>query len=70
MDSNPYGKPVSGTRRPPTPVKIVIAGGFGLIWPAVRNFYTYRGGTSWQSVRAGTGPRAFIDPNQAPRKKA
>jgi len=50
--------------------KIGIAGGFGLIWPAVRNFYTYRGGTSWQSVRAGTGPRAFIDPNQAPIKKA
>jgi signal recognition particle receptor subunit beta len=30
VDSNPYGKPVSGTRRPPTPVKIVIAGGFGV----------------------------------------
>ena len=30
MDSNPSGEPAAGTRRPPTPVKIVIAGGFGV----------------------------------------
>lgn len=30
MDSNPYHEPVEAVRRPPTPVKIVIAGGFGV----------------------------------------
>jgi hypothetical protein len=50
--------------------KVGIAGGFGLAWPAVRNAYVFRGGTGWQSIRAGTGPRGFIDPNQAPIKKA
>ena len=51
--------------------KVGIAGGFGLVWPVVRNVYVYRGGTSWQSVRnpTGTGPRAFIDPDQPPIKK-
>src|SRR5439155_27336719 len=48
--------------------KVGIAAGFGLVWPVVRNVYVYRGGTSWQSVRnpTGTGPRAFIDPDQPP----
>ena len=46
-------------------------GGFGLVWPAVRNAYVFRGGTSWQALRLpSTGPRGFIDPNQAPLKKA
>ena len=30
MDLNPSGEPAAGARRPPTPVKIVIAGGFGV----------------------------------------
>lgn len=30
MDSKPFAEPVAGTRRPPAPVKIVIAGGFGV----------------------------------------
>jgi hypothetical protein len=50
--------------------KVGIAGGFALVWPAVRNAYVYRGGTSWQSIRQGTGPRAWIDPDQAPIKKS
>lgn len=50
--------------------KVGIAGGFGLVWPAVRNVYVFRGGTSWASIRSGTGPRAFIDPNYPPLKKA
>ncbi len=51
--------------------KIGIAGGFGLVWPAVRNVYVNRGGTSWQALRnPSTGPRGFIDPDRAPLKKA
>jgi ABC-type transport system substrate-binding protein len=50
--------------------KIGCAGGFGLIWPAVRNAYTHRGGTSWMSIRSSTGPRGFIDPDYPPLKKA
>jgi signal recognition particle receptor subunit beta len=30
VDSNPSGETIAGTRRPPIPVKIVIAGGFGV----------------------------------------
>ncbi|HEV2784315.1 MAG TPA: ATP/GTP-binding protein [Actinophytocola sp.] len=30
MDSKPFAEPIAGARRPPTPVKIVIAGGFGV----------------------------------------
>ena len=30
MDSKQSAEPVAGTKRPPTPVKIVIAGGFGV----------------------------------------
>jgi signal recognition particle receptor subunit beta len=30
VDSKPFTEPVAGSRRPPTPVKIVIAGGFGV----------------------------------------
>lgn len=30
MDSKPSAEPIAGSRRPPTPVKIVIAGGFGV----------------------------------------
>ncbi|MCW2643012.1 MAG: hypothetical protein JWP76_5318 [Dactylosporangium sp.] len=30
MDSKPSGRPAGGSARPPTPVKIVIAGGFGV----------------------------------------
>jgi uncharacterized protein len=30
VDSKPSAEPVAGARRPPTPVKIVIAGGFGV----------------------------------------
>jgi ABC-type transport system substrate-binding protein len=51
--------------------KIGTAGGYGLAWPALRNAYAFRGGTGWQSLRLPTtGPRGFIDPNQAPLKKA
>jgi ABC-type transport system substrate-binding protein len=52
--------------------KVGAAGGFGLVWPVVRNAYVYRGGTGWQSLRNSTasGPRGWIDPTQAPLKKA
>jgi uncharacterized protein len=30
VDSKQFAEPIIGTRRPPTPVKIVIAGGFGV----------------------------------------
>ena len=52
--------------------KVGAAGGFGLIWPAVRNASVYKGGTGWQSLRSttSTGPRGWIDPTQAPLKKA
>lgn len=30
MDLRPLAEPIAGSRRPPTPVKIVIAGGFGV----------------------------------------
>jgi hypothetical protein len=30
VDSKKFAEPIAGTRRPPTPVKIVIAGGFGV----------------------------------------
>jgi uncharacterized protein len=30
VDSKPLVEPIAGSRRPPTPVKIVIAGGFGV----------------------------------------
>jgi ABC-type transport system substrate-binding protein len=50
--------------------KVGIAGGFALVWPAVRNVYAYRGGTSWLSIRQGSGPRAWIDPERAPIKKS
>jgi ABC-type transport system substrate-binding protein len=50
--------------------KVGCAGGFGLVWPAVRGSNVYQGGTGWQSIRSATGPRAFIDPNYPPLKKA
>jgi len=30
VDSRPFAEPIAGSQRPPTPVKIVIAGGFGV----------------------------------------
>jgi signal recognition particle receptor subunit beta len=30
VDSKPFAEPIAGATRPPTPVKIVIAGGFGV----------------------------------------
>jgi ABC-type transport system substrate-binding protein len=50
--------------------KVGCAGGFGLVWPAVRGVNVYRGGTGWASIRSTTGPRGWIDPERAPIKKA
>ena len=50
--------------------KVGCAGGFGLVWPAVRNAYVHRGGTGWMSIRSSSGPRAWIDPDLPPLKKS
>jgi ABC-type transport system substrate-binding protein len=43
---------------------------FALHWPAVRNVGVHRGGTNWLCVTTSSGLRAWIDPEQAPLKKA
>ena len=50
--------------------KVGAAGGFGLVWPAVRNVNVFQGGTGWRSIDSATGPRGFIDPDYAPLKKS
>ena len=50
--------------------KIAVAGGFRLIWPAVRNAFVFKGGTNWLDIRSGSGLKAFIDPTKAPLNKS
>ena len=44
--------------------KIGTAGGFALNWPVMRNNAAFQGGTNWMDTRT------FLDPSQAPLKKA
>ncbi|HEX5140853.1 MAG TPA: ABC transporter substrate-binding protein [Dehalococcoidia bacterium] len=43
---------------------------FALSWPVVQNIAVYRGGTNWLCVTTPSNLRAWIDPEQAPLKKA
>ncbi len=44
--------------------KVGSAGGFRVVWPAVRNTNVFRGGTNWTNVRL------FLDPSQAPLRRS
>jgi ABC-type transport system substrate-binding protein len=52
--------------------KIGGAGGFTLMWPAVRNVFANLGGTNWMDIEVltSTGLKHYIDPAYAPLKKA
>ena len=52
--------------------KIGGAGGFSLSWPVIRNMLVNTGGTNWMDLElfSNSGLKAFIDPTQAPLKKA
>ncbi len=46
--------------------KIGTAGIFGQYWPAIRNFFVYRGGTNWLGITTPSGLKAWIDQTQKP----
>lgn len=50
--------------------KVAVAGGFRLIWPAVRNAFVFKGGTNWLDIRSGSGLKAWLDPTKAPLNKS
>jgi ABC-type transport system substrate-binding protein len=52
--------------------KIGGGSGFFLMWPVVRNVLTSRNGTNWMDIEifANSGLKSFLDPSQAPLKKA
>jgi hypothetical protein len=50
--------------------KIGVAGGFSLSWPVIRNMLVNTGGTNWMDITTPSGLKAWLDPEQAPLKKA
>ena len=50
--------------------KIAVAGGFRLVWPAVRNAFVFKGGTNWLDIRSRSGLKAWLDPTKAPLNKS
>jgi hypothetical protein len=50
--------------------KLGIAGSFALHWPVLRNVGVYRGGSNWLDITTPSGLKAWLDPQQAPLRRA